>query len=785
MLKQITTLTLAAATVFGLTIDVKLGKTKGEKYSVLNLESSEPFRCFKSTADDAPKNSFVCEFAKPPKAPFGGLKSEYFTVSQYGSGSYKLLISSSVKTDIFSGGFDPKTMDDKKAGLEKKSKKYTIVAYPNALPFVSPVKNPHINFPITLKTDPYIYIKTLDITGTPINDAGSLQDIAQYNKVKKTFDKGAYVETLALAAEAQKNSPNSIFTSEYELLRIKSLTELGGAANNTAAIDMGKKWLKNFSDDEKAPEALLALLNASARNQDFKNAEYYFERLTGDFGFLEISKQAMIDYADALRSGQAKRALELYKKALFESKTKETASSAAYKLADMHLSMNDPVKAKEYYGKILKGNSAFVLKDPEGAYLFAKKLAGAGIYDYAFEVAEATIDKLNKKSPSYETLLADMGEWGANAKETQKAESYFKRYFAEYPEGKLKQTVEARLDKLRFEADKNMSASELVKLADKYSKDIVGQKALLKTMQTLFEAKRYDDVLALEPKTSILGKELAPQAKDYVLKSEKESISQKLASNSCKEAVALASKNRVTLTPAEEPKLFDCMISVGEAPKAYEYAKKRTAVADLKAKLPWLYKFESAAYKIGKTKEAYDAAKDVLALSRVYKTDAYWPIVFDASALALEYKDSSLMNEALAIVDARYGSDPKSISAYKSAARLAVAKNDALSNLRYSEKLYNLQNRLKIYVETPWTEFNYAAALSKSGSHRKAAQVLESALGKKLTNSDKTRALFEISSNYVSLGDKATARKYLNQCLNVEDSSSWKGLCKESLDILK
>ncbi|HRF57565.1 MAG TPA: hypothetical protein PLV58_09225, partial [Campylobacterales bacterium] len=185
MLKQIITLTLATATLFALNIDVKLGKSKSEKYSVLNLESAESFRCYKNEADEAPKYSYICEFPKPPKTPFKGFKSDFFTVSQHGSGSYKLSIVSRTKSDIFSQTFDPKSVYEKRAGLEKSAKKFVIVAYEKELPFASPMKNPPINFPIAFGTDPYVYVKTLDINGLPINDAGSLQDIAQFNAVRK------------------------------------------------------------------------------------------------------------------------------------------------------------------------------------------------------------------------------------------------------------------------------------------------------------------------------------------------------------------------------------------------------------------------------------------------------------------------------------------------------------------------------------------------------------------------------------------------------------------------
>lgn len=53
---------------------------------------------------------------------------------------------------------------------------------------------------------------------------------------------------------------------------------------------------------------MLALVNAFTKNQDFKNADYYFERPLSDYSFTEASKRAMIDYADVIRGSKPKKA---------------------------------------------------------------------------------------------------------------------------------------------------------------------------------------------------------------------------------------------------------------------------------------------------------------------------------------------------------------------------------------------------------------------------------------------------------------------------------------------
>lgn len=304
-------------------------------------------------------------------------------------------------------------------------------------------------------------------------------------------------------------------------------------------------------------------------------------------------------------------------------------------------------------------------------------------------------------------------------------------------------------------------------------------------MKALLDAKRYAEVLALEPKTAGLPKELITEAGQYIVKAEKEEFGAKLSKNECKEALSLLAKNRITPLASEEPKLFGCYMAASEYAKALALSQKHLADKDLAAKLPWLYRFETAAVKLGKTKEAYQATKDVITLSKIYKRNEFDDIAFDGVTLAMTYKDPNLLNESMAIIESKYPKDPRTITAYKDAIRFAIARNDMLSNLKYSEKLYSLQNRLKVYVESPWIEFNYAGLLAKQGDHKKAIAILSTLLAKKLSDSDRARALFEISSNYTAAGEKAKAKSSLQECIKVKADSPWKKLCKESLDILK
>lgn len=776
--------TLSSA-LLALDIDVKLGKSKDDRYSILNLESREPFVCYENKVDEAPRNSFICEFGSAPKNGFNGFESEFFKVKKLNGSPLKIEIIAKTSAQIFSQNFDPKSPYQKQAGFEKRAKKFVITAYEKELKFISPNKTPHLNFPVATGGDPYVYVKTLDIDGLPISDARSLQDIAEFNNIKKMFAAKDYKMVLSAAEKAEKNFPNSIFFSEYELYRIKSYVALGGTQNNTSAIEIGKSWVRNFPSDDKAPEVLLAMMNAYARNQDTKSADYYFERLTSDYSFLEISKQAMIDYGDALRGQKARRAVELYKRALYETKNVETASIAAFKCADTYLSLGEKDRAQEFYGKILKGNIGFILNDSEKAYAFAGKLANAGIYSQAAEVGSELLKKLDAKNPNYEQLLSQLGDWYANVGNTDKAKTYYERYLREYPKGRVAHIIEPKLDKINFGKDQNMSASQLGELAKKYPKDQLGQKALAKQVKALFDAKRYEDVLALEPKVAMLPKDMLGESMGYVIKSEKEVFGDKLAKNDCKNALALLAKNRITPLNSEDPKLYECYVTTGDYTKTVNLTQKYLAQKDPLTKLPWLYRFAKIAAKTGKMKDAYGASKDVLALSKVYNKPEYSDIAFDSVALATANKDVSMMADALSVIESKYPRDVRSLVPYKAAIKYAIGKNDLLMNLKYSQKFYELQNTLKVHLDTPWIELTYAEALNKKGDFKQASVVLESSLNKKMSDTDRARVLFEMSSYLLSAKENEKAKKTLSECAKIKTNSAWKKLCTDAIELSK
>ena len=173
-------------------------------------------------------------------------------------------------------------------------------------------------------------------------------------------------------------------------------------------------------------------------------------------------------------------------------------------------------------------------------------------------------------------------------------------------------------------------------------------------------------------------------------------------------------------------------------------------------------------------------------MAKIYNKPQFLDTAFDAATLAAMYKDANLLTESVNIIETKYPKDVRAIESYKAAVKYGQSKNDILMSGKYAQKLYELQNTLKVHVETPWVEFAYAESLSKRGEYKKAATVLEGTLtAKRISESDKARAMFEAASYYTQAKEGVKAKTLLQNCVKLNDTSAWKGLCKESLDLGK
>jgi|GEM_PF-1325102 len=782
--------TIISLSLFGLDLDVKIAKEKGNRYSILNLSSEEEFYCTQDMDYETPINSYTCIFKNAPKTPVKSMETQFFYIfPSVRNGMFVLSVKPKKKSKIFSYDYDPLSDETKQQGFKKQAKKFVIVSYDNELPFVVQKQGVGINFPVVLDTDRYAYVKSLDVNGLPINDNPALNDIKEYAEIKKMVEKGEYKSAIIAIDRIRKIFPNSIFTSEYELFRLKSSLALSTSEGVADIITRAKDWLRNYPTDEKTAEVLLVLANSYVKTQDFNNASYYFDRVINDYETLEISKQAMIDLGDALKPSKPRAAAELYKRALFKTKDIKTASTAAFKLADCFLMLNEGQNAALYAEKILNGNPEYLIKNRLKSFEMAKSIAKLKAYQTSYEIANLLLKDMPQKSEGYEEILSAVGNWAEESGDTSGAKSFYDRYLKEFPLGVSAKNIQARLDKLNFGSIDSKDANTRIKDYDevikKYPNDIIAKKALAKKADILFTQNRCDDLLDLKSELLALPKELAGQNVSMIAKCEKSRAISLLKRGDCKEAVSSIKNNAILLESYYDQYIFDCLLKMSDYDNAKALATKHFSDKEIGSKLYWMSNAEKAYARNGEHKNVIELSRDILTLARTLKQPKYNNVAFDMFASAVSIQNVNAMTEAVKIIESIYPNMPETLFVYKEMVKYGLRKSDNLTALNYAKKLYDLQRGIKVYTDTPWIEFTYSELLNKNGDTNRALLVLASLRDKKLNANDKARQLYNASVLWQKQGKKDTAGRLLNECAGLKDDSSWRKLCKDGLEIIK
>lgn len=758
------------------------------RYAVLTIDDERAFSCERQKDGDNYTNDYLCRFNASAKINIEQTQNDFFRIQPLQErGRFALKITAKMRSKLFSQNLNPKSEESGQYGV-RPSMRFILVAYEKTMPFINEKTPKGLNFPVSINTDAFAYVKTLDINGLPISDDRSMADMKAYGSIQKLLAAGQYKQALSEIDKVRQAYPNSIFTSEYEFFKMKALSGLDNSGDYGKVTLIGKEWIKNHASDEQMPNVLLMMAVAHGKVQDFANAAGYFNRVIEDYEDQDISKQAMIAFADAIRPTRAQDSIPLYRRALFETKNIETASIAAFKLADLYLQLGDTRNATQYYSKIVKGNIGFVLKDREKAFEFAKKLGNAKIFSQAYEVGVALLPSMKKEDPNYETLLSLVGQWAHGMLDIPSAKRYYERYLKEFPNGHDKNTIQTKLDGINFGEDSGTVEQRLKmydEIASKYAGDIASQQAIYKKALLLFEQKRFEQIVGMREKLSAVPKGVGARKEEILQESIKRVAYDALAKNSCKTALGMIESDRLAVPVELDVRLYGCYENASRYTAAKEVATRHAQERDLSTRAEWLQRTANMSFKLGEYKNAAAAARDLLKLGRLLKTDRYDKIAYELFESGAQLGDMGTMNEALGVIESKFAKRAETIEPYKMMVRIALKKEDALLTLNYAKKLYELQQNIKAFPESPWINFVYAEALNRGKDGKKALSVAQQLLSHKLSGNDRARAMYLVATLQQNQGGKAQAKKILTECSQIKEDSSWKKLCIESLQLLR
>jgi len=740
--------------LFALEINVDYYAKNKVKNEIVTLYNDFNFSCKKKN------NLVLCEFDKLPSTYVFKAKSAFFKfIPFFKNNKFFLKIECKNKCYLIS-------REDNlfKAPLItlynlKSAKKWIIIS--GVEPFLTKKKPNGLNF--YFRYYPKIYIGAVDENGNPIKVSKESKDVLKYFEILKAFQKGMDVSDEI--DDFLSKYPDSVFVPDVLYLKMVLLDR-----NNdfNDVIEIGKKWIKKYAYDDKLPKVLLLMARAYSNMGFLSDASYFFSRIIKEYPNTKEAELAKIYLADQLYStGDSKKAIKLYEDVLFSTNDINIASLAAIRLASRYMQRGQFKKAYTYYEKIYRANKKFLLKDKQKAFELAKTLAKHHMYSLAINIAKDLLAKLKYTNDLYEPLLYYLALWNYEAKHYKKSLDYIDMYLKKFPFGDYSDKINALRDKVLFNIpDTNLTRQleYINKVIKEYNETDIFNKALIKKAYILEKLKKYDEILKMQKELKTIPKEIFPNRDKFLGKIKKEYLIYLLNNNKCIKADNLIKKYHIKLDKKYDDKIYKCAMNAMDYELASVICNKYLDSPDDKIFVKWMKRKIKALYDMGDYKNVILAIDDLCQVEKncykykLYKFFALWNLG--------EYK------KALKIANLIKKRDIKNADVYIKIVKWAIENKNYLLAATFAKKIIDLQNYFKTYPYSPFVEFVYA---KYSKNKNEAIKILKEVL-KRVNGEDKARA-------YFMLANLTHKKKYLNKCLKVKNSTLWKGLCKDALNL--
>ena len=719
----------------------------------MTLRNNFPFKCYR-------KRDIICEFNRLPSTTVFKTATKFFTIIPFfKNNKFYLLIKTKGKIKII------KRRDDfyKNPLLsikEKNSKKWIIVANDK---FLDNKKAKGLNF--YFKRPIKVYIPAVDENQNPIDTDIQAKDIITYFNILKDFKKG--MDVSLDIDNFLKKFPDSVFIPDVLYMKM-ILLDRKGEYNDL--IEIGKKWIKKYAYEDKLKNVLLLLAKAYSKIGLYSEASYFFNRIITEYPNSKEAELAKIYLADQLFTlGDDKKALKLYKEVLFSTKDLNIASLAATRLAEKYMNKGEVKKALNFYEKVYRANKEFLLKDKNKAFELAKTLAKNKLYSLAIKIGEDLLKKLKPLNDIYEPLLYYLALWNYEDKNYEKSLYYINLYLNKFPYGFYSDKIAALKDKVIFNVpDKNLTKqlSYIDKIIREYneSDESIVNKALVKKIEILYKLKKYDEILKLENEIKKLPNNIFKNKNEFLQKVKREYIISLLNKNDCVKAINLIEKYHIVLDKKYDEKIYNCAMKVLDYKLASIICNKYLDSPNDKVFIKWMKRKIEALRGMEDYRNLVLAIDDLCQIEKncykykLYKFFALWNLG--------EYK------KALKVANSIKKEDIKNSDVYIKIVKWALENKNYLLAATFAKKIIDLQNKFKAYPYSPFVEFVYA---KYTKNKLEAIRVLKELLNR-VKGENKARTLF-------MLANLTKNKTYLNKCLKVKNSTLWKNLCKDALNL--
>ena len=783
---------LFATQLFSLNIVLNSAKVHGQPYAVLHIEDSEPIDC-QEVPQGLDRVIYLCRFDKVIRKPIDPKnmtlvnidfleKEKEFYIKIEPKVKSKLMI---VVNSLF---VEPEVSNKVKEGSVKH---WSILLYRES-PFPLKKLNDGIDFSVMYPKKLKPFVGALDINGAPISYVQS-KDIELFIRVKKSYERGQYLNVIEESTDTLKQFPDSIFRSEFMLYRLRAIDsgldmnseKIAASFDHSDIVSEAKAWVKSFPSDSNIPEVLMLITKSYLKMGLRADANYFMDMLISEHKDSPFTKRAILVFADSLYSTRQKdKAIKLYKDVLYSAQDLDIATEAAMRLIDREIDRGEIQKAKEYILKILEANREYLLKDVEASYRLASRLSLNKLYDIAAQMADVLLSGVTKRDEIRELILRDSGLWHVKANNIQKAHSRLEQYLEEYKFGSYRDEVQAGLDELFFELNET-NATKLeeyyTKLADKYDNKI-GDRALVEKAKLLLSQHRYEDVLKMQTALEYIDENNATNK--YITKASTALVKLSLEEDRCTQAVVFMEKYGLDMKDFDKNMIFDCFVRTSRYIKAKELSGLYVKEGSLESRSEWLQNYLLSLYKLNRFERVVEVGADVDKITKTLKVkpknDTLMMIFFSLMKL-------DMFDKAIEVAKELEKNSPDSLSnsdVYIEIVKRAKDDRNDLLLIEYADKIIALQKKHKSNSYTPEIEFSLIGALQRLNKHQEALDITRGLLDKDLSPKQKTRAYYSAGELSMKLEKNEDAKEYFTKCKELEVESSWKDICEQNLKLL-
>ena len=776
---------LCCVPLFALDVTINYGKELKEHFSVLNIAHKEPLECQENHDTQGEVTHIVCTLDRMPIANFSPTETLFFRFwSRVVDGRFYLYVEPKHKIKLFATPSDLKKQTPITKEQPKLSTSWQVIGYKEIIPFLNDYANQAkpkgLNFPIKIIKNKELFFKDLDIDRGPLHyDEG--EDFEAYNHIKTLINNHNHIEAVKAIDETLIAYPQTIFTKDLLLYRLRALEHFDSVENSDMIVDMGIKWIKKYPTDSNVPEVLYYLGNAYADMKIPNEAKYYFERTISEYPesrYMPLSKMAL---AKNFNTGpDSNVASKLFAQAYQEAKDLDSASAIAIEWSKFRLQNHDKEQAQKLLETMLKVNPSYITKYPIKSYEFLKFLAEEQLFLIAAQLGEYLYDNLPNDDVSAEDLLNNVSLWYQGANATQDAHRINKMFLQEFEHRPKAEEVKDRDDKLLFALAQDESADSKIEkydyIIENYANSPEQEKALSLKAQTLFDEGKYQEVLALKDMLKndpIIGESYSAL------------LHQSLKDNDCKQAsnYYLQYPN-ASLQESEKMPLFDCLYALALNKQAAQISQNMAQSSkDVEQKLAWLYRDTLNFAKLGDQKSTARAGRDTLTLAKSLKKTQYYDVGFTLFNTLSSLDDKEGMLQTYAFLKETQADNPKMLQVNLALLKNAESQKDELGIEIYAKDILRLQNLTQNTTDSPYVDFALAQSYIRTQRFDEAINVLDKLLQKDINDDNKQKALYLKGSVLKTSGqDSQTA---FEQCVNINYEGAWKSLCAQALNILK